>query len=108
MLRAGVQLAQQLEGWADKYKESYELKILGKRVIVVFNPDDVKNIFLMRPSKFRRGLTPVSSSKSTSNIEPLSSLGPVGREHVVCSLYFWLRHFLPAPRSLGRPSRSHL
>lgn len=57
---AVAQLTQQLEAWADEYKGDYELRVLGKRVIVVTDPVDVRRILSLRPSKFMRGLTPVS------------------------------------------------
>lgn len=56
------QLLQQLEGWADEYKGDYELRILGRRVIVIADPVKMRRIMAQRPSLFRRGLSPVSAS----------------------------------------------
>lgn len=66
------QFIQQLEGWADKYKGNYELRVLGGPVIIVSEPSDMERMVLLRPSRFRRGLTPVSVvvMRNSAALEP--------------------------------------
>lgn len=54
------QIMQQLEGWADKFKGNYELRFLGRAVVVVSDLSDIRRMLLSRPLKFQRGLMPVS------------------------------------------------
>lgn len=54
------QLMQQVEGWADEFGGDYEVTLIGKRVIFVTDPEDIRRILLLRPSKFKRGWRPVS------------------------------------------------
>lgn len=55
------QWAKQMEGWADKYPGDYEISMMGVRVIVVKDAAEIRRILSLRPSSFRRGLSPVSS-----------------------------------------------
>lgn len=55
-----LQLTAQLEDWADEYDGDYELHILGRRTIVVTDASELRHILALRPTKFKRGLTPAS------------------------------------------------
>ncbi|CBJ30458.1 cytochrome P450 [Ectocarpus siliculosus] len=52
-------MMQQVEGWADDLGGDYEITLIGKRVIFVTDPEDIRRILLLRPSKFKRGWRPV-------------------------------------------------
>lgn len=56
------QIGHQFEGWADKYGGDYELRLLGRRCIVVTGVAEIRRILSLRPSKFKRGLTEVCRS----------------------------------------------
>jgi len=53
------QLQEQIEGWADDFGGDFELKVTGQRVIFVTGAEDIRRILLSRPTKFKRGWTPV-------------------------------------------------
>lgn len=61
------QLNQQMEGWADEFGGDYEQTIMGKRVVFVTGVEDIRRILLLRPAKFKRGWTAVSSCASSSS-----------------------------------------
>lgn len=58
------QLAQQMERWADKYGGDYELRLFGRRCIVVTSIPEIRRILSLRPSRFKRGLTDVRLFRS--------------------------------------------
>lgn len=53
------QLHEQIEGWADDFGGDFELTVTGQRVIFVTGAEDIRRILLSRPTKFKRGWTPV-------------------------------------------------
>ena len=54
------QFTAQVESWAEEFEGDYELQIFGERVIVLTSVEDIRRVLALRPSKFVRGLTPVS------------------------------------------------
>lgn len=57
-------MVQQFEAWADEFGGDYELHVFGTRTIVVTSVADMRRILALRPSKFKRGLTPVSKHRA--------------------------------------------
>lgn len=53
------QMNQQLQGWADEFGGDFELTIAGTRVVFVTEAEEIRRLLLLRPSKLRRGWTPV-------------------------------------------------
>ena len=54
------QFTAQVESWAEEFEGDYEIQIFGERVIVLTSVEDIRQVLALRPSKFLRGLTPVS------------------------------------------------
>lgn len=55
------QIVEQFEAWAEEFGGDYEIQLVGTRVIVVTGLSDIRRILTLRPSKFKRGMVPVSN-----------------------------------------------
>lgn len=96
-----LQFVQQLEAWADEYKGDYELKIMGRRVIVVVDPIEIRRILVNRPSKIRRGIFTVRLAKRIRRSRFTAIFWTI--EHDV-----YRRLYLPAPTVVTASSSDFL